>query len=361
MAALAVVAVVAAAAMPTATRGAKRLRAVQTAHFVLELEDLLKEIFRHLDLGVDARAMRVCRQWRRVLAAAVASRLTLTLDDYVAGDSTGLSLPHGVGMMPRHYEGMARLLVADTRNDRLVAFTAGEKLCREIECPEIMVRPRTLTLTDEDLYITSFTQNNIIRIRYDAILTRNAERAPNCADVVSTEGDLWSPEGVCIHRGRLYCCSSKHNEVVSYTLQEETPLPVKHRFGADRLRDPTGIAWHAGYLYVADRGHDRLAVFSSSVGTFHREIRGFRQPVGVAFHHGRMYVSEQRRVVAMAPAGGAPLAVYSAPNCSLAHLCAGPRHVYVADCRNHVVHRLAVWRDAEGAEAPRSTASSPAK
>ena len=59
--------------------------------------------------------------------------------------------------------------------------------------------------------------------------------------------------------------------------------------------------------------------------------------------------------------GGAPLAVYSAPNCSLAHLCAGPRHVYVADCRNHVVHRLAVWRDAEGAEAPSSTASSPAK
>ena len=94
---------------------------------------------------------------------------------------------------------------------------------------------------------------------------------------------------------------------------------------------------------------------------FLREIRGFRQPVGVAFHHGRMYVSEQRRVVAMAPAGGAPLAVYNAPNCSLAHLCAGPRHVYVADCRNHVVHRLAVWRDAEGAEAPRSTASSPAK
>ena len=234
----------------TATRRQRPAR--QTAHFVLELEDLLKEIFRHLDLGVDARAMRVCRQWRRVLAAAVASRLTLTLDDYVAGDSTGLSLPHGVGMMPRHYEGMARLLVADTRNDRLVAFTAGEKLCREIECPEIMVRPRTLTLTDEDLYITSFTQNNIIRIRYDDILTRNAERAPNCADVVSTEGDLWSPEGVCIHRGRLYAARPSHE--VSYTLQEETPLPVKHRFGADRLRDPTGLAWHAGCLYVADRG-----------------------------------------------------------------------------------------------------------
>ena len=72
--------------MASATRGAKRLRAVQSAHFVLDLEDLLKEIFRHLDLGGGAaRAMRVCRQWRRVLGAAVASRLTLTLEAYATG------------------------------------------------------------------------------------------------------------------------------------------------------------------------------------------------------------------------------------------------------------------------------------
>ena len=346
--------------MASATRGAKRLRAVQSAHFVLELEDLLKEIFRHLDLGGGAaRAMRVCRQWRRVLGAAVASRLTLTLEAYATGtprpgDPTGLSLPHGVGMMPQLNGGEPRLMVADTRNDRLVEFDNENDRCRP-HAADNMCRPRTLTtLAGRTLYVTSFTQNNIVRIRWDEI-------GGPAADVVSSEGDLWSPEGVCVLGDRLYCCSSKHYQVVVYKLQEEMPLPVVRRFGVDCLRDPTGIAAHDNELYVADRGHDRLAVFSSTVGTFQREIRGFRQPVGVAFHHGRMYVSEQRRVVAMAPAGGAPLAVYNAPNCSLAHLCAGPRHVYVADCRNHVVHRLAVWRDAEGAEAPRSTASSPAK
>ena len=192
--------------MASATRGAKRLRAVQSAHFVLELEDLLKEIFRHLDLGAGAaRAMRVCRQWRRVLGAAVASRLTFTLEAYATGsprpgDPTGLALPHGVGMMPQLNGGEPRLMVADTRNDRLVEFDNENDRCRP-HFAENMSRPRTLTtLAGRTLYVTSFTQNNIVRIRWDEI-------GGPAADVVSSEGDLWSPEGVCIHRGRLYCCS----------------------------------------------------------------------------------------------------------------------------------------------------------
>lgn len=99
--------------------------------------------------------------------------------------------------------------------------------------------------------------------------------------------------------GNLYVVDCYLSRVQVYTSfgQHVRQIGKPAKFGstfqaAGYLRRPWGISISPeGLVYIADTGHDRVQVFSST-GSFVREVTGFESPIGIAVcENGMVYVS----------------------------------------------------------------------
>jgi hypothetical protein len=177
----------------------------------------------------------------------------------------------------------------------------------------------------------------------------------------------WSPFGLAMasHCGSSNClllvADSRYHRIIVLNYSSDSKPPHEenytlhavwgehgHAIGA--FDHPRGLAVHpqTSELYVADRGNDRLQVFSLN-GSWSRQIGGSGQcpgrllgPYAVAFAGGRMIVTEcEGRRVQVLTAEGAPLQLLTLGSRSApTGLAVRDEAVYISDFATGRVHKL---------------------
>ncbi|MFQ5649911.1 MAG: NHL repeat-containing protein [bacterium] len=107
------------------------------------------------------------------------------------------------------------------------------------------------------------------------------------------EGRLQAPARIEITADdRVYVSDREANDIVVYDYYGN----YLSRFGADKLRQPGGLAWYRSLLLVADSGHDRVAVFDQGQrlvfgwGTKGEKAGAFEAAMDVAVYEQKIYV-----------------------------------------------------------------------
>ena len=183
------------------------------------------------------------------------------------------------------------------------------------------------------------------------------------ADDDQDPGQLQQPCGLALGPdGRVYVSDKAGNRVLCFRRDGEFAFAFGSRGSAlGELRDPRGLAVHAGQVWVADMCNHRLSIFSlrgrplRHIGRFGSGPAEFQHPVGVAHSMDLLLVSEYTgaRIQVLTPTGAA-LQVIRAPfaGAYLGALGANAGRVTVTDNQSKLHCLRVLRRGTEGAREP---------
>jgi len=346
--------------------------------------DLLPLILQHLRLREVVRASRICKAFQQPVGEAIG----------------GFWMPARVVAVPRSEgaEQLVNFVAALPDGDLLVSDSKGggvRKLSLSPGRDASVVRhtwdsaalgighdihPSGLAVVGDRFFVacTSTLTAYEVSLGGDSpardLLRTNGRRHPGRAS------RLRFPLGCACsaETGRVYLVDSDDHRVVALDTSaaepssstsphgaEEDISSRAQSFGRGRLKDPYGVAVHAGRLYVSDSGNDRLCIFSEAAsacgdaGAFLGCVRWadggtvqFADPSGVAFTSGgRLLVAETAgalRIFALERDGVTVdhemQRLLLAPRRALGGVCvdeaASPPRVVVTDTTQGVLHVL---------------------
>ena len=82
------------------------------------------------------------------------------------------------------------------------------------------------------------------------------------ADGVGVASQFGSPKHLCLDpQGNVYIADDQNGAIRRYDPKTQTVTTILGRGFGDatiRLKNPHGVTWHAGWLYVVDMGHNRI-------------------------------------------------------------------------------------------------------
>jgi DNA-binding beta-propeller fold protein YncE len=219
-------------------------------------------------------------------------------------DGPVLPTPRSVAIGPAN-----EVALLDTAG-RVLVYDAGGTLQRQWKMLDTSVgKPEGLVvLSDGRIVVCDTHYHRLVWFDHEGRILRTVGRHG------TDKGEFIYPVGICTDPAEnLYVCEYGGNDRVQKFTREGEWLAAFGSFGAglSQFQRPSGLAWHAGRIYVADAINHRLLVFSDA-GAFISLLENPTQPwplnlpydVAIA-PDGNLYVVEYGagRISCVTPAG----------------------------------------------------------
>ena len=248
-------------------------------------------------------------------------------------------------------------LVADYGNSELKVVAASGEVVRVLggfgRGLGELVRPRGLALTDDGLYVTD-DADRVQQLDLDGAAIRSFPQRGAAAARDGSPAALCRPHGLALGtNGLLYVADTGHQRVAVFHPDGSLAFAFG-RLGAQPgcFDEPRGLAVAGGRVWVADMCNHRVQAFRldgrhlRTLGQHGDGPGQFKYPVGVAVATGRVFVSEYTgcRLQVLAAADGRLLQLVhtpAGPGCYLGALGVVGRALSVTDSASRV-HLFAI-------------------